>query len=94
MDMARVQVEMLTDAGPTAPSGLVATAISQTRIDLAWTDNSDDETGFRVERSPNGSTLWTHITDTAADATSFSDTGVECGTTYYYRVRAENAAVS
>src|SRR4051812_34818195 len=33
-----------------APSGLTATAASGTRIDLAWTDNSTTENGFRVER--------------------------------------------
>jgi len=93
MDRKREEVEMLDLESPTvpdAPSGLAATAASQTQIDLAWTDNSDDETGFRIERSPNGTSLWTHIATAAAGATSYSDSGLSCGTTYYYRVAAVN----
>jgi fibronectin type 3 domain-containing protein len=75
---------------PTAPSGLIATAISQTRIDLEWTDNSDDETGFRIERSLNGTSLWMHIATVDADETSYSDTDLACGTEYYYQVCAVN----
>ncbi len=75
---------------PTAPSDLTATAVSQTAIDLAWTDNSDDETGFRIERSPNGTTLWAHIATADADEASYSDANLSCGTEYYYRVCAVN----
>ncbi|HXT20513.1 MAG TPA: hypothetical protein VN923_07170, partial [Thermoanaerobaculia bacterium] len=35
---------------PAAPSGLVATPQSTTEVELVWTDNANDETGFRVER--------------------------------------------
>lgn len=92
MDEPRVEIEMLElDAvPPTAPSALTATAASQTQIDLAWADNSDDETGFRIERSLDGSTLWTHIATVDTGVESYSDTGLECGTTYYYRVCAVN----
>jgi N-acetylneuraminic acid mutarotase len=82
-----------TDAAPpTAPSGLSATATSSTQIDLAWTDNSGDETSFRIERSPNGTDSWVEIDSTAANATSYENTGLTASTTYYYRVRARNAA--
>ena len=40
---------------PVDPSGLSATAASHERIDLAWFDNSGDETAFHIERSPDGS---------------------------------------
>src|SRR5207237_1362107 len=40
-------------APPAAPTGLVATAASQTTIRLTWTDNSSNETGFKIERSTN-----------------------------------------
>ena len=39
---------------PAAPSGLVASAVSSSAIDLAWTDNASNESGYTVERSPNG----------------------------------------
>jgi titin len=75
---------------PNAPSGLTATAISSTQINLAWTDNSSNETGFRLERSTDG-TNFVEITTTAPGATSYPNTGLNPGITYYYRVRASNA---
>ena len=75
---------------PAAPTALIASAASTTEIDLSWTDNSSNESGFNVERSPDGST-WTQINTTAANATSYADTGLSGNTTYYYRVRATNA---
>ena len=43
---------------PLAPSGLNATANSSSEIGLGWADNSDNETGFRVERSDDGVSGW------------------------------------
>ena len=39
-----------TSAAPAAPTDLVATALSPTQINLAWTDNSDNENGFNILR--------------------------------------------
>jgi Leucine-rich repeat (LRR) protein len=75
-----------TDCTPTAPTDINATVVSQTQINLSWTDNSSDETGFKVER-PAG----TLISTAAADAISYSDTDLICGTTYNYSVTATNA---
>lgn len=86
-------VGLLAPPAPIDPSGLAAAtndAAPTSAIDLEWSDNSNDETGFEIERSPNGSTGWTLIHTTAADATSFTDTGLSSNTTYYYRVRAVN----
>ena len=71
---------------PAAPSGLSATATSSSQINLAWTDNSSNETGFKVERAPAASGPWTQIATTAA--ASYPDTGLSSSTTYFYRVRA------
>ena len=38
---------------PAPPSNLLASAVSSSRINLTWTDNSNDETGFRIERCQN-----------------------------------------
>ena len=79
---------------PAAPSGLSATAISRNRIDLAWTDNSSNETGFQIERSREGG-AFSLIAMTAANATTYSNTsGLTPNKTYSYRVRAVNAAGS
>jgi hypothetical protein len=75
---------------PPPPSGLTATANSSSQITLSWTDTASDEAGFKLERSPNGSTAWTLIATPAANATSTTDNGLSAGTTYFYRLRATN----
>ena len=76
---------------PAAPSNLSATAISKTEIDISWTDNASDETGFKIERSDRNNFNFVQIATVGANVTSFSDTGLKKNTTYYYRVRATNA---
>ena len=76
---------------PVAPSGTTATAVSSTRIDIAWTDNSGNETGFKVYRSLDGVTFST-AKSLGANVTSWSDLNRTPGTTYYYQVRAFNAS--
>ncbi len=65
-----------------AATGLIATAVSETQINLSWTDNSNNETGFKITRK--GSLINT----TSANATSYNDTALTCGTTYHYSVQA------
>jgi YVTN family beta-propeller protein len=76
---------------PEAPSDLSATAESESRIDLSWTDNSNDEYGFKIERKRYGKTF-SQIATVDANVTSYSDTGLSTYRTYYYRVRAYNNA--
>ena len=75
-----------------APSVLSATAISTTQIDLSWTDNASDETGFKIERSERVNTAFAQIATVGGDVTVYHDTGLKKGTTYHYRVRATNAS--
>lgn len=74
---------------PAAPTDLTAHAVSATRIDLSWTDNSGDEQGFRIERSLNGSDF-VEIATVDPNVNTFSDTGLSPSTTYFYRVLAFN----
>jgi hypothetical protein len=74
---------------PAAPSGLSATAVSTSQINLTWNDNSTNEDGFKIERSSNNST-WTQIGTVGRNATTFSSTGLSANKTYYHRVRAYN----
>lgn len=79
-------------AAPAAPSNLTATAASATAINLQWTDNSTDEDRFYIERSTTSATTgFSALTDVAANTTSYSNTGLAQGTTFWYRVRAGNA---
>lgn len=75
---------------PAAPSGLAATIAGPTSIDLGWTDNASDETGFEIERRAGGGS-WGQIATPGANATSFADSGLAPDTAYEYRVRATNA---
>ena len=62
----------------------------KTNISLSWLDNSNDETGFIVERSTNGINFTT-ISNLPANTTSYIDNGIDPGT-YYYRVTAYNTS--
>ena len=76
---------------PAAPSSLTATASSTSQINLTWTDNSGDETGFKIERcSGAGCSAFTPIATVGANVASYSNTGLTAGTSYSYRVRAYN----
>ena len=76
---------------PNAPASLGAAAISSSQINLAWTDLSSNETGFRIERSTDNFNFAV-IATVGANVTAFADTGRNGGTTYYYRVQAYNSA--
>jgi hypothetical protein len=77
---------------PAAPSNLTANAVSSSQIDLAWTDNANNETGFKIERCQGaGCSNFAQIATTGADVVTFSDTGLTANTSYSYRVRATNA---
>ena len=72
---------------PADPSGVAGEA-SPGMITLTWTDASDDETGFRIERSVEGSDVWELVGTVGPGVTTFEDTTVAENTTYLYRVRA------
>ena len=81
-----------TASTPSAPSSLTATVISTSQINLAWKDNSGIETGFKIERKTGSGGTYAQIATTGANGVSYANTGLASGTTYYYRVRAYNAA--
>lgn len=81
-----------TSNPPTAPTNLAATATSSSQINLSWTDNSNNEQGFKIEYSLSSSSGFTEIATVGANITTYSNTGLNANTTYYYRVRAYNSA--
>jgi len=78
---------------PATPTDLMATVISETMIDLSWTDNASNETAYRVERSAGGQNNYSTIANLGVDAESFSDGGLLASTSYDYRVAAVNVDV-
>jgi titin len=75
---------------PAAPSGLTATAVSNSQIDLIWADNASNEDSFKVERKLTSAALFTEIATLGPNVTSYSSTGLATTTSYDYRVRAKN----
>ena len=75
---------------PAAPTSLVATTISGLQIDLAWVDQSNNEDGFKIEQSPDG-TNFTEIATVGVNVQNYSVVNLQASTTYYFRVRAFNS---
>jgi len=76
---------------PAAPTVLTATVASCSCINLRWTDNSTNETGFKIERCQgSGCNSFAQITQVGTNVTSYSNTGLSAGVSYSYRVRAFN----
>jgi hypothetical protein len=77
---------------PAAPGSLSATAASSSQINLSWADNSNNETGFEIDRATASGGPYTQIAATGANVTIYADNGLAVSTIYFYRVRATNAA--
>ena len=102
LSASEIQADMNTPIGtagppdtsaPTEPTGLSATAVSQSQVNLAWTASTDNVgvTGYRVERCL-GAACSNFVQVATPAGTSFNDTGLAAATTYSYRVRAADAA--
>ena len=76
---------------PAAPSNLTITSVLSNQISLSWSDNSNNETGFKIQRKTGVEGTYADIRTTAANVTTYADSGLTDGTLYYYRVSATNA---
>ncbi|MFM8395990.1 MAG: fibronectin type III domain-containing protein, partial [Acidobacteriota bacterium] len=74
-----------------SPGNLQGAAISPNQINLTWIDRSDNETGFRVRRKVGIDGQWVTIANLEVGATSFQNTNLTPGTTYYYTVGSWNS---
>ena len=85
------------NTAPAAPSGLGATVASATSINLSWTNNATNQTGFALDRATDAlfsQNLVTQTLPAAPNSTTDIYTGLASGGIYYYRLRATNTAGS
>lgn len=78
---------------PLAPGHLTASVVSASQIHMVWTDNSSSEIGFSIDRSSDGS-VWQTLGSVGSNVTTYDDTGLAQGTSYFYRVSAFNSTGS
>jgi hypothetical protein len=93
-DRCTIHITPIIQPPPVAPSNLNGKAKSSTQIMLGWTDNSSDETGFKIERkigNCSSANAWTQIAVKPANSTSHTIAGLTPNTLYSFRVRAYNA---
>jgi fibronectin type 3 domain-containing protein/peptidoglycan/xylan/chitin deacetylase (PgdA/CDA1 family) len=76
---------------PNAPVGLTAAANGASSITLNWTA-STDATGYNVYRATTSGGSYVKVNNAPTSATSYTDTGLSEGTTYYYKLTAVNSA--
>lgn len=75
---------------PNSPSSLAANELTTSSVRLSWTDNSTDETGFKIYSSRDGNT-WTLLGTVGADVTTVDNTGLRRNASYFYKVEAYDA---
>ncbi|MEQ9305163.1 MAG: LamG-like jellyroll fold domain-containing protein, partial [Marinoscillum sp.] len=85
-----VESNALTGFLPEDPNGLYTIDVSSSQIDLAWNDNSWNETSFKIERSTDLFGTFTEIATVPADQNYYIDNDVISGSEYWYAVRAVN----
>lgn len=78
---------------PVAPSNLFVFTppAGSTQMMMTWTDNSNSEDGFKIERL-DGNSGWVQVATVGVNVISYTDTGLSLDTQYCYRVRAYNAS--
>jgi hypothetical protein len=79
-------------SAPPAPSLLNSNPISNTQVNLNWSDNSTNETGFKIERKTTTGGTYSEISQVGANVSTYNNTGLSGGTQYCYRVRSYNGA--
>jgi len=73
------------------PTGISAFENPQGTVNLRWTDNATNETGYRIDRKNPATGTWSEIGTAGTNDTSYADHTIQVDTRYTYRVAAYNA---
>lgn len=82
------------DTPPRRPSGLEVEPYDEDRIDLNWIDESNDELGFKIERSKETEDNYIQIATVDENSITYEDSDLLQDTVYFYRIRAYNEATN
>ncbi len=72
------------------PNNLAAEITNTGSVKLQWTDNSNNEDGFIIERSTNG--VFSSLANVASNQNVYTDESIQSPGVYYYRIKAFNAS--
>jgi hypothetical protein len=75
---------------PAAPTNLLVLPLSASTATMSWTDNSNNETSFKIERKTGTTGTYVQIATQSQNLNFFNDSGLSTSTQYCYRVRATN----
>ncbi|MFO7668988.1 MAG: LamG-like jellyroll fold domain-containing protein, partial [Bacteroidales bacterium] len=73
-----------------APTNVSAELTDFTEVEVTWTDNSEDEVGFRIERAAGDTGSFVTLAEVQANVTSYVDSLLNVLTLYRYRVMTYN----
>ncbi|TBR11884.1 MAG: hypothetical protein EPO62_01095 [Candidatus Nitrosotenuis sp.] len=79
---------------PGAPTGIIATPVSATQVNLSWTAPSNGGsaiTGYKIEYKSGTGAYSVLVANTASSSTAYSSTGLTTGTAYTYKISAINS---
>jgi len=77
-------------AAPPTPQLTSVTTLAADRLQIAWAAPATAVADYRLERSADGGQSFTLVAQTTGQTTSFTDSGLAPGTTYSYRISAQN----
>jgi large repetitive protein len=87
---AFLQTFKAAGTAPARPTVVTAAALAYNKVNMSWTSNSQNQTGYEIYRTSNESVPYSIVTTVGSNATSFVDSTVQGGTTYFYKVQAIN----
>jgi hypothetical protein len=82
---------IINGPAPTVPAvatDVSAAALSYNQIEIEWTDNNANESGYEIVRATSSGGTYVPVGTTTANATSFIDSGLTWSKAYYYKIRA------
>ena len=91
---ATITAEPTVEPSPQDQLLLTATGVSETQIQVNWTDYASDGSKYTVQRSPDGVTGWSEVSRLRSNVSSYTDTGLDFGTTYFYRVQTTGTSTT